>query len=669
MSTSPSSRGSARSTSQRPSTPDQTRPPITRTGSVSVAPKSEYLRNALHARRAQHAPTESPLGRRAASTPKPLEIKTQRTSPDMFDKFELSEEQTRPVSPIHRRRPSDIGVPRSKTSRQLADEIDKLKNVLMDANMRVELLKTNNSELQYNVTVLTEKVEALEPLEEENVELLDENDHLKIKIEKMEEEMERLKDDNDDLRKSNAEMFAINDECSSHFENQEFAVQEAADTIVALERDKAALVGELQKLNERVSALEDDTSRASTLVDGSTRCPSRVYSIDDSRPSTSHFDSDYYSQPDSPQVRTSKESIISITPSERSKKFLDLTQERRRSARDLAKRMSAASLKALRVAIPSPAPQVPQIPEIFQQQIPQIVEQVVADKRSSRAPRRYRERKLPEHIFQDALQISPGLPDATAPRSPTPHAEGLRGPYRPEQPNGSRSSRESLPSSNQVKTPTTTKSRHQRPSGAETSPRVPSRRSSRQANTSSSNELLSQRDVRNPRQRRQSEPDMGSPDVPLDNAEEWASMPPPPVPTRASVISQSSLTSEVDAQDKDRWWRSIDRLNQPQPQSYQLPVQHGARPVESQPQPQSPTLTRSRSQHPDGHGRPARLDTNGASNESLRSGNRSDARRTRTQPSTPAATTPHVEKDFMFNAAEDVDTFMRKAKARMGGRR
>jgi chromosome segregation ATPase len=233
--------------------------------------------------------------------------------------------------------------------------MEKLKELLMTSNMRVELLKKNNSELQYGMTKLQEKVEQLEPLVEENAELRDENIYLINKMPEMEEEMERLRDENEILRKSNEEMLSINEECSSHFEDQEIAVQEAAETIIALEGERVALAGEVQELKKRVVALEYDSARAMTLIDGSPRCPSRVHSIDESRPSTSHFDSDYYSQPDSPVVKPSKESMFSITPSERSKKFLDLTQERRQSARDLAKRMSMASLASLRVAGSSPA--------------------------------------------------------------------------------------------------------------------------------------------------------------------------------------------------------------------------------------------------------------------------------------------------------------------------
>jgi myosin heavy subunit len=648
-----------------------------RSSSLSVAPKSEYLRNALQARRAQQSTTPSPLDMRNASlhVSQPADNMFATPSPDVFDEFELSEEQTRPVSPIRRRRPSDGGVPRSKTNRQLTDEIEKLKDRFITSNMRVELLKTNNSELQHGITKLKEKIEELEPLEDENFELQNENHHLNNKMQEMEEEMERLKDENETLRKSNEEMLAINMECSSHFENQELAVQEAADAIVALESEKAALAGVVQELKQRVSALEYDSARAGALIDGSPRCPSRVYSIDESRPSTSHFDSDYYSQPESPVVKISKESRLSITPSERSKKFLESTQERRRSARDLAKRMSTASLAALRIASSSPAPAVPQIPAEFQQQTAPAVEHTVPDKRSSKAPKRHHERRLPEHILQEALDISPTLSESATPQSPTLLSERLRRPRLSDQAN------ELRPSSSQARTPTNTRPRHRQHSTVEISPRVPSRRSSKQAHTNSSNEYLSQRDLHDPRQHR-SESDMDA-ETPRAEAEEWASMPSPSAPARSSLLSESSLTSEVDSHDKDRWWRSIQPLThqnqtlQPQ-QHHQSPphlvLENSRLPDIAQQSPRSPTLTRSKSHHPDnarGPYRPARIDTTGISSAAPQNlPTRKESRRTRTQPNTPGTSSPFLEKDFFFNVTEDADTFMRKAKARMlGGRK
>jgi predicted RNase H-like nuclease (RuvC/YqgF family) len=147
------------------------------------------------------------------SVSRPPEPKAARTSPDIFAEFALSEEQTAPVSPIRRRRPSEGGPPRSKTTRELTKEIDTLKDNLMTSNMRVELLKKNNTDLQYKVTELKEQVEELEPLEEENSELRDENNHYKLKMQAMEDELAQLRDENDSLRKSHEEMLAINDEC------------------------------------------------------------------------------------------------------------------------------------------------------------------------------------------------------------------------------------------------------------------------------------------------------------------------------------------------------------------------------------------------------------------------------------------------------------------------
>jgi myosin heavy subunit len=678
MSASPSSRTSGRNTPQRPSTPDQTRSPMMRSSSLSVAPKSEYLRNALQARRAQQSTTPSPLDMRNASPPMSQlpDNRLTPTSPDVFDEFELSEEQTRPVSPIRRRRPSDGGVPRSKTNRQLTDEIEKLKEHSITSNMRVELLKKNNSELQYGMTKLKEKIQELEPLEDENTELQSENSYLSNKMQEMEEEMERLKDENEVLRKSNEEMLAINDECSSHFEDQDLAVQEAAEAIVALESEKAALAGVVQELKQRVSALEYDSARAGALIDGSPRCPSRVYSIDESRPSTSHFDSDYYSQPESPVAKNSRESRLSIIPGERSKKFLELTKEHRRSGIDLRKRMSTASLAASRIESSSPAPAVPRIPAEFQQQTAPAVEHVVPDKRSSKAPKRHRERRLPEHILQEALDISPTLSESVTSQSPTLLPERSRRPHLSEQPNESRRS------SSQARTPTNTRPRPQQHSTVEIAPRVPSRRSSKQAHTNSSHEYLSQRDPHNPRQHR-SESDMGSAETPRAEAEEWASMSSPPAPARSSLLSESSLTSEVDSHDKDRWWRSVQPLTHQtqtvQPQQHYQPPPHlvldNPRLSEvAQQTPRSPTLTRSKSHHPDsapGPHRPARLDTTGTSNVSSQNmPSRKESRRNRTQPNTPVASSPFLEKDFFFNATEDADTFMRKAKAKMlGGRK
>jgi hypothetical protein len=620
---------------------------------VAVAPKSEYLRNALQARRAQNTPTPSPLPVRPPPTPspKPLEVKTPRTSPDLFAEFALSEEQTAPVSPIRRRRPSEGGPPRSKTARELTNEVEKLKDNLMTSNMRVELLKKNNSELQHSVARLKEQVEELEPLEEENNDLQNENNRLKLKMQDMDVAMACLRDDNNGLRKCNEDMLAINEECASHWEDQESAVQEAADTIVALETEKAALAAEVQHLKKRMTALEVESSAASILVGGSPRYPMRVHSIDESRPDTSHFDSDYFSQPDSPRLRTSRESIISINPSERSKKFLEKSDMRKRSVRDLAKRMSAASLKALRVRSPSPTPKVPPIPPVYQQPMPQAVEQVV------RTPKR----RFPQQPLLDALEISPIRPESGTSYASTSQSDGLRGMYHPS---GSTSSSHDTPPTN-IARPS-----RRNPSGAEVLPRVPSRDSSRQAHTSSSGDHLSQRSSYHARQRRRSNSD-SPPHTAQPAPEEWAPMPPPPVLARVSLISEVDLTSEVDPQENtERWWRSVDRLTQPQSQQQPAPTPQQHR--TQQPPHATDTTPQQRAPNP-AHFPPSHVDIiNVAGSSSSKPSARfpraeDELRRNRTQPSTPAASAGlPFERDFFFNGSEDEEMFMRKARASMG---
>lgn len=547
-------------------------------------------------------------------------------SPDVFAEYALTEEQTAPVSPIRRRRPSDVGMPRSKTNKELTNDIEKLKDTLMTTNMRVELLKKNNSELQHEVTKAKEQLEELDALEEENLELRNENSHLKLKVEDMDEEIDRLRDANDAIRETNEELSALVDESATHWQDQEMAIDEAAECIIKLEEEKSTLAAEINKLMERVSALEN-TADNSTLVDGSPgRYPSRVYSVDESRPSTSHFDSDYYSQPASPQVQPSRESISSITPSERSKKFLDLSEERRKSARDLGKRISAASLRALSMRFASPAPEVPQIPAQYQQQTEEVFIKTVS--LTPKTPGRYRKGRslVPPSLLDEAL-ISPTRTTPTAEQIPKTKPDGLRGLYRPDR---------------LIRSKTSTDTRRQ-VSATETSPNVPSRGSSRHAYTNSSSEHLQ---APSPRHRRQSEPDLKSADsTPRthtdDGYSEWASLAPPP-----SVSVVSDLTSELDPRtDKDRWWRNMEGLTQSQELTRSTPQRT------VQPRNRDSTqvvVTRPRSPPPQ-----VRADDAGMTTRSSKNGEK----RSKTQPSTPGA---YKGDCLIFNAAEDEDTFLRR---------
>ncbi|CAA9962504.1 Mnd1 multi-domain protein [Pyrenophora teres f. maculata] len=639
-----SSRTSSRGNPQRPSTPDQTGRTLERTSSYAVAPKSEYLRNALQARRAHHTPTSSLQTTQSPPPPasKPAEVKTPRRSPDVFAEFALSEEQQTPVSPIRRRRTSDVamGIPRSRTTRELQNELDKLKEKLMTSNLRIELLKSSNSELQQNLASAKEQIERLEPLEDENYDLRVENQQLKLKVENMEDEIAGLKDVNEDHRKTNEELTAIASESAAHWEAHEFAIEEAAECIIKMEEEKTVLTKELQELKERVITLEN-TSSGSALVDGPAKYPSRVYSVDESRPSTSHFDSDYYSQPSSPQAKPSSESVISFTPSELSRRFLDLKEERRKSTRDLVNRMSAVSLRALREASPSPAPEIPQIPEAYQQPIPKIVQNDRSE--TPRAnPVRYRKdfEALPPPLMEAARISSPVRPHTVTPQAPAPQPDGLRGLYRPERRSSNRTSNDVRPSSMVVSSSTNMGSFGNRHQYAEPLPHSLSRSSSNHTGTNSSRERL-QRTLRH----RQSSASMRTPTSAASS--EWeilTSNNSPPV----SVPSQADLTPEVDPrEDKDRWWRSIDRLTLSQ--VIAQPHQH--------------LYSGHRSNTPPDIDQPRQPDPFNTSRDSVKSSLQ------RSKTAAPLNTLVMYEKDFLFNPTESEEDFMRKARNAMPKRK
>ncbi|KAL6159059.1 hypothetical protein ACJBU6_03151 [Exserohilum turcicum] len=540
MPSSSSTRSSSFGSSQRPSTPDSTRSAVSRSSSYAIAPRSEYLRNALQARRVQNGPP--------TSLPK-LSLETPKASPDSFDKFALSEEQTTPVSPIRARRPSDAGPAPSKTNRELTKEIEKLKDALMTSNMRVELLKKDNRELQHSLTSAKEEIERLAPFEDESDELRTENDKLRLKIDNMDEEMAHLRETDQEQRKINEELTAIASESAAHFSAQESAIDEAAECIIKMEEEKAMLAKEIRELKARVVAIET-SSTASTLVDGPIKCPSRVYSVDESRPSTSHFDSDYYSQPDSPKVKQSNESFTSFAPSERSKKFLDLTEQRKKSTRELVQRMSTVSLRAL-CDTSSPAPEVPPVPTKYQ---PQLTAPKEDDR--SQTPRDWRGLQAAPPSLMQAPEARPARPHTVAPHAQAePSPGGLRGLYRPERPGRSRKTDSS---SNLSNSPADTGKLASRPhSTVETTRRAPLD-SSRYANRNS----FSGRISRHMSRHHHLEADY--PSAPISAPSDWemvASNPSPPV----SVGSEGDSTSLDPRADKERWWRSIDRLTHSQP--------------------------------------------------------------------------------------------------------
>jgi hypothetical protein len=467
----------------------------------------------------------------------PLALLTPRTSPDIFDKFALTEEQTTPVSPIRRNRPGETALPASKTNRELTTEIERLKDNLMTSKMRVELLKKNNHELQMDLTKAKEDAEQLEILEEENATLSNENHLMKVKLDRYEDELLRLRDTNQDLREANEALVTTNNESVQQFDTQDAAFTEAIEIIATLEEEKEALKQELQEIKVRVSAIETSNNPRSQ-VDGNPSYPTRICSIDETCPSTTHFDSDYYSQPASPRGDTDKISIRSnhsMSTSMRSRRFRELSLQHRQSAQDLTTRMSQASLRA--TSLRSSVLQVDVTQPEHKQADPRRPENTV-----SLAKHRRRD---PSSLEDRAATVTPQLK--------VPRPSGLRAMYNPSEATGRRQLQTRCSSLNHDLSPSnSTRTRSRRSSTHRDSLPAPPRTSSKHAYTGSLDQHATQH----------SHSSIGMDFSPtsetLVNAElsmsEWAS------PALGSVVSD--LTSVPDPRDKDRWWKSVERLTQ-----------------------------------------------------------------------------------------------------------
>ena len=326
----PNSRGSARG------------PAVPRSASVStldrvafsVEPKSDYLRSALEARRAKDtpstpSPTQSrPLPQRSAST-------TIVSADPWIEQAASEEDNIQPPVTRRGRRPSESALPRMPTAREQQVENEKLRSELFNSKMKLELLAKQNSEWKDKLDDAERRIEELEPLEEENIDLREANDHLTLKVHHMDEEIVQLQD-------ANAELLQIQEEAIGGMEKHQTALEEAADVIIRLEKEKAELQAHMAQMKEELNSNKSSVDGSEQFHDNFDGQPARVHSIDESRPSTSHFDSDYYSQSEaSPQVRPRRIND-SASYAERAQDYL---AKSRRSVCDLKQRSSDASMK------------------------------------------------------------------------------------------------------------------------------------------------------------------------------------------------------------------------------------------------------------------------------------------------------------------------------------
>ena len=375
-------------------------------------PKSELLRHALDAKRAAHSsptPTPTPTPAPTESRQTPLEKSKDTVSDPWLDNAKEDEDAVK-VTPVRRsRRPSEGPTPRMRTQRELQAENDGLKNAQMDLKIRLEALQSQHNKLLDQAEEDRARIQELESYEEEVFDLRDTNAKHVSTVRDMEDELT-------ELRSQNEEILKISEDTVAEIENKEEALQEAAEIILGLEKDKADLLEEIERLKEtqrtKSQAAAGYDTNAFAAVHENLKYPADLTSVDDSRPSTGYHDSDYYSMPASPRETRSPESMIFV--SERAKKFINLKKEAQQSIKDLSRRLSNASLKQDKKKN-DPVPKVPQIPEAFKRQ--------PASADSLRTPKRS---EPPRVSLSPALSYDPYamVPDRSS--SPQTSSSGLR---------------------------------------------------------------------------------------------------------------------------------------------------------------------------------------------------------------------------------------------------
>jgi hypothetical protein len=577
-----------------------------------IEPKSDFLRHALDARRARDTPpTPTPASAPAPAAPVqangPRRSASVASTRDPWIEHAASEEETAAKTAIRRtRRPSESAIshlPRMPTHRELESQSETLKQTIYDLNLKLQLAREQTNKLKDALEAAHEQIAELQPYAEQNRDLKEENSELLRTKHDLEQALAEKCDES-------AEILRIQDATVTQIEQHHVALEEAADVIIQSEKTNAELREENTRLNAELAHARSSTSSGScystaSLEDSPQKGPIRIYSIDESRPSTSHFDSDYFSQPASPHVKPKHPSGEKLAFSERARHFLELNVNGRNSVQELKKRVSDISVKKNR----SPeerSPPVPTIPEDTpRMEEPKFIKRTTP---SRRAPT-----LQPSPLDTGGRMVHRSAP--TTPKTPTGGKDGLRALFRNGNPvsNHSISSSHPHPQSQQSSAAAKT-SRASEPE-LHTGPfSPPPRQSSRQAQTthpsSSSNERLVPVETW-----------VRSRATDVDYASEL-SVPPPP----ESVITD--VPSTVDPH--DRWWKDLDGYPN--------------------------TLERGR-----GKGN-VNVSGGGGRERSTRNQDAAIALASR-------ATQPSLGGDFLFNMAEDEDAFIQRAKGSLRGRR
>ncbi|KAF2654922.1 hypothetical protein K491DRAFT_716689 [Lophiostoma macrostomum CBS 122681] len=548
-------RRSARDTTH---TPSATRSASTsmrtssRPGTASLEPKSDYLRSALEARRAKDGlPSPSsaesrPTLQRTLSEATPPAASSMASSVDPWLDQAASEEDITPIRTSRRtRRPSESALPRLPTQREQQATNEGLRRNLFDLNMKYELVSKQNHELKDKLEEAEKRIEELEPLEEVIEDLRADIDTLTLKMQDMEEVIHDVQDKLEESEETNQEWAQIQEEAVANMEQQTAALDEAADIIIQLQKEKSLAQQEIEKLRAEVSRHRDPSPANSwrspaVSLDGHAgqKQPARVYSIDESRPSTSHLhsDSDYFSQPGSPQVKTKKPSKERLAFEARAKAFQEMNASATQITQTLKKRMSDASIKNV-PRLKSPSPRIPQIAE-EENETSHRVARPSKPSSSRRHVQLSQEKQLPPLTTE---RPATATVSTVAPRTPTTPVvdKGLRGYYREP-----KSLEKPTRPSTSYKSPSPLKGFQH---GQAESPRLlqPQRDSSHSAHTSSSEKLKASSSET---LKTETAPSEYADSVPTEYAE---SIPPPP-----SLISEPELTEP----DSGKWWKDTRKI-------------------------------------------------------------------------------------------------------------
>jgi len=363
-----------------------------------MTPKSEYLRNALYDRRARATNTPAPVETKDAPKEQSHPSVSDSPASDPWIEGVESDSDFSDTSPVRTKRtkPSNAGGPptRRPTQRELASQQDKLKTANFDLSLKLQLLEEQNTKLKNELEAANARIDELEPLEDRMDDLIEDNNALRLKAQGMEEDYEALELKYEalelkysalrhkyaDMRAKKDECLAINQDIIEEMEKRDAALDEAADLIVQLEQENTTLRSTQPTgcsaacSSDKVCCFGNDGAGATGSEDSNNKPPSRILSVDESRPSTSYVDSDYYSQPASPKVvpETERE-VQNKTPvpvtgpySERARNVVDKTLESKNSIKELKTRISQVSLsEGNSSSVESPVPEVPRIPQAF----------------------------------------------------------------------------------------------------------------------------------------------------------------------------------------------------------------------------------------------------------------------------------------------------------------